>query len=145
MGSLYRSEPMSRCQLFLHSDTVFDVVAKLGELGLVQFIDLNPERSAFQRRFMNELKRCDQMAGKLKCIERQILMDGIVIPEVNEFVPAPFPSEMNTLEESSSSSKKVSASVSNGLDLQSQVRMPKCFEASAEVDTMPYALDCLTI
>lgn len=38
---MYRSEQMSLCQLFLHSDTVFGLVAKLGELGIVQFIDVS--------------------------------------------------------------------------------------------------------
>ena len=30
-------------------------------LGLVQFVDLNPEVSAFQRQFVNEVKRCEEM------------------------------------------------------------------------------------
>lgn len=40
MGSLYRSELMSLCQLFLHSEMAYDEVAKLGELGVVHFIDV---------------------------------------------------------------------------------------------------------
>lgn len=40
MGSLYRSELMSLCQLFLHSEMAYSEVAKLGELGVVHFIDV---------------------------------------------------------------------------------------------------------
>ncbi|VIO94128.1 Uncharacterized protein BM_BM10100 [Brugia malayi] len=98
MGSLYRSELMSLCQLFLHSEMAYDEIAKLGELGVVHFIDLNSEMSSLQRRFVGDLKRCDLLAQKLKFIEEQILADSIPIPRLNEFVPAPRPSEMNTLE-----------------------------------------------
>ncbi|EJD75960.1 V-type ATPase [Loa loa] len=98
MGSLYRSEPMSLCQLFLHSEMAYDEIAKLGELGVVHFIDLNSEMNSFQRRFVGDLKRCNLMAQKLKFIEEQILADSIPVPQINGFVPAPPPSEMNTLE-----------------------------------------------
>ncbi|CAG9532743.1 unnamed protein product [Cercopithifilaria johnstoni] len=98
MGSLYRSELMSLCQLFLHSEMAYDEVAKLGELAIIHFIDLNSEISSFQKRFASDLKRCDLMAQKLKFIEDQILADSIPIPRLNGFVPALLPTEMNTLE-----------------------------------------------
>jgi len=40
MGSLYRSEEMCRCQLFLQTEAAYACVAELGELGLVQFRDV---------------------------------------------------------------------------------------------------------
>ncbi|VDK68387.1 unnamed protein product [Litomosoides sigmodontis] len=98
MGSLYRSELMSLCQLFLHSEMAYSEVAKLGELGVVHFIDLNSEISSFQRRFISDLKRCDLMAQKLQFIEKQILADSIPIPRLNAFVPALLPTEMNMFE-----------------------------------------------
>ena len=42
---LFRSEPMSRCQLILQSEAAYNCIAELGELGLVQFVDLNLEVS----------------------------------------------------------------------------------------------------
>lgn len=43
MGSLYRSEEMCRCQLFLQTEAAYACVAELGELGLVQFRDVSFE------------------------------------------------------------------------------------------------------
>lgn len=40
MGALYRSEEMTRCQLFLQTEAAYACVAELGELGLVQFRDV---------------------------------------------------------------------------------------------------------
>lgn len=90
MGSLYRSEEMCRCQLFLQTEAAYACVAELGELGLVQFRDvrssnvfqmyfiecncsftslqLNPDVNAFQRKFVNEVRRCDEMERKLRKI-----------------------------------------------------------------------------
>lgn len=41
MGSLYRSEEMTLCQLFLQSEAAYACVSELGELGLVQFRDVS--------------------------------------------------------------------------------------------------------
>merc|ERR1711874_872272 len=60
-GSLFRSEEMSLCQLFLQAEAAYACVSELGELGLVQFRDLNPETNTFQRKFVNEVRRCDEM------------------------------------------------------------------------------------
>lgn len=41
MGSLFRSEEMTLCQLFLQSEAAYACVSELGELGLVQFRDVS--------------------------------------------------------------------------------------------------------
>ena len=41
MGSFFRSEEMTLCQLFLQSETAYACVSELGELGLVQFRDVS--------------------------------------------------------------------------------------------------------
>uniref|UniRef100_A0AAR2L4U6 V-type proton ATPase subunit a n=1 Tax=Pygocentrus nattereri TaxID=42514 RepID=A0AAR2L4U6_PYGNA len=61
MGSLFRSEEMCLAQLFLQSGSAYDCISELGELGLVEFRDLNPSVNAFQRKFVNEIKRCEDM------------------------------------------------------------------------------------
>lgn len=99
MGSLFRSEEMTLCQLFLQSEAAYACVSELGELGLVQFRDLNPDVNAFQRKFVNEVRRCDEMERKLRYLEKEIRRDGIPMLEIPGEVPeAPQPREMIDLE-----------------------------------------------
>jgi len=72
MGSLWRSQPMQLIQLFVQIEAAHDTVDELGQLGLVEFRDLNPEVNAFQRNFVNEVKRCDEMERKLRFFEEQV-------------------------------------------------------------------------
>uniref|UniRef100_A0A915AP33 V-type proton ATPase subunit a n=1 Tax=Parascaris univalens TaxID=6257 RepID=A0A915AP33_PARUN len=98
MGSLYRSEEMCLAQLFLQTEAAYTCVAELGELGLVQFRDLNAEVSAFQRKFVNEVRRCDEMERKLRFLEREIKKDSIAMLDTGENPDAPQPREMIDLE-----------------------------------------------
>uniref|UniRef100_A0A8C1IQS7 V-type proton ATPase subunit a n=1 Tax=Cyprinus carpio TaxID=7962 RepID=A0A8C1IQS7_CYPCA len=54
MGELFRSEEMTLAQLFLQSESAYCCVSELGEIGMVQFRDLNPDVNVFQRKFVNE-------------------------------------------------------------------------------------------
>uniref|UniRef100_A0A7N6BCH7 V-type proton ATPase subunit a n=1 Tax=Anabas testudineus TaxID=64144 RepID=A0A7N6BCH7_ANATE len=65
MGELFRSEEMTLAQLFLQSEAAYCCVSELGELGMVQFRDLNPDVNVFQRKFVNEVRRCEEMDRKL--------------------------------------------------------------------------------
>jgi len=99
MGSLFKSELMSKCQLYLPSEAAYTCVAELGELGLAQFIDLNPEQSSFQRKFVSEVKRCEEMERKLRFMETEVHRDRIKVPEDTDMTrPAPAPREMVELE-----------------------------------------------
>ncbi len=43
MCSLFRSEEMALCQLFLQSEAAYACVSELGELGLAQFRDVSQQ------------------------------------------------------------------------------------------------------
>ena len=43
----------------------------------MQFRDLNPDTNAFQRKFVNEVRRCDEMERKLRFLEKEIKKDDI--------------------------------------------------------------------
>lgn len=89
---------MQLSQLFLQSESAYNTVAELGELGLVQFRDLNPDVNAFQRKFINEVRRCDEMQRKLRYLEKEITKDNIPMLETGDNLEAPQQRDMMDLE-----------------------------------------------
>ena len=47
-------------QLIIPTDAAHETIAELGELGLLQFKDLNPEREAFARTYASQVCVCAQ-------------------------------------------------------------------------------------
>lgn len=41
MGSMFRSEEMALCQLFIQPEAAYSAVASMGEAGVVQFRDVS--------------------------------------------------------------------------------------------------------
>uniref|UniRef100_A0A671LPA6 V-type proton ATPase subunit a n=1 Tax=Sinocyclocheilus anshuiensis TaxID=1608454 RepID=A0A671LPA6_9TELE len=91
MGSLFRSEEMYLAQLFLHSGSAYDCISELGELGLAEFRDLNPSVNSFQRKFVSEIKRCEEMERILGYLLREIKKEDIPLPEEEVNPAAPLP------------------------------------------------------
>ncbi|XP_063156796.1 V-type proton ATPase 116 kDa subunit a 1 isoform X3 [Candoia aspera] len=98
MGELFRSEEMTLAQLFLQSEAAYCCVSELGELGKVQFRDLNPDVNVFQRKFVNEVRRCEEMDRKLRFVEKEIRKANIPITDTGENPEVPFPRDMIDLE-----------------------------------------------
>ena len=95
-------EEMSLIQLFVPTEVAHDAVAELGELGNVQFKDvrrlsrvffffsveefhrvlrqLNPGVNAFQRSFLGEIRRIDEMARRVRFFATQIGKEKSVVP-----------------------------------------------------------------
>lgn len=96
--SLFRSEEMTLCQLFLQAESAYACISELGELGLLEFRDLNPDVNAFQRKFVNEVRRCDEMERKLRFLQKEIEKAEIPIVDTGESPDAPHPREMIDLE-----------------------------------------------
>ncbi|XP_052495217.1 V-type proton ATPase 116 kDa subunit a 4 [Budorcas taxicolor] len=97
MASIFRSEEMCLSQLFLQVEAAYCCVAELGELGLVQFKDLNVKESRFQRKFVNEVRRCESLERILRFLEDQ-MQDEIEIQVPEKSPLTPFPREMIILE-----------------------------------------------
>uniref|UniRef100_A0A0A9YYC6 V-type proton ATPase subunit a n=2 Tax=Lygus hesperus TaxID=30085 RepID=A0A0A9YYC6_LYGHE len=98
MGEFFRSEEMSLCQLFIQPEAAYSSVSLLGEAGIVQFRDLNSEVSAFQRKFVPEVRTCEEIERKLRYIQTEMKKDGVTIPELTKMPFAPMPREIIDLE-----------------------------------------------
>ena len=94
----FRSEDMTLAQLFLQFEAAYTCVSELGELGLVQFRDLNPDTNVFQRKFVNEVRRCDEMERKLRFLDKEIRKDQLRMPEPVACPEAPAAREMADME-----------------------------------------------
>lgn len=76
---LWRSEEMQLVQLMIPAESAHDTIAALGEVGLLAFKDLNADKSAFQRTYANQVKRCDEMARKLRFFHEQVEKAGLTV------------------------------------------------------------------
>lgn len=56
------------------------------------------EVNLFHRKFVSEVRRCDEMERKLRYIEAEVLKDRVAIPESNVNPLAPNPREIIDLE-----------------------------------------------
>uniref|UniRef100_A0A665TFD9 V-type proton ATPase subunit a n=1 Tax=Echeneis naucrates TaxID=173247 RepID=A0A665TFD9_ECHNA len=106
MGSMFRSEEVCLVQLFLQSGSAYNCVSELGELGLVEFRDLNPNVNAFQRKFVGEIRRCEELEKTFTFLEQEISR-SLCPPLQGPLTPpcpmplAPQPRELITIEEES--------------------------------------------
>ncbi|KAL1506096.1 hypothetical protein ABEB36_005524 [Hypothenemus hampei] len=98
MGTMFRSEQMALAQLFIQPEAAYFAVSEIGENGCVQFRDLNKEVNVFQRKFVTEVRRCDELERKLRFIESEVKKDNVRIPDVSEIPKAPQPREIIDLE-----------------------------------------------
>ncbi|XP_067130606.1 V-type proton ATPase 116 kDa subunit a 1-like [Centruroides vittatus] len=95
---MFRSAEMKLCQLYLQNESAYCCISELGELGLVQFRDVNNETSVLQRKFVNDIRRCDEMERKLRFLETEIKKENIPIFDAGDNPEAPLPKEIIDLE-----------------------------------------------
>ncbi|EKM56054.1 uncharacterized protein PHACADRAFT_257099 [Phanerochaete carnosa HHB-10118-sp] len=77
---LFRSETMSLVQMIIPTEVAHDTIAELGELGDVQFKDLNPNVNPFQRSYVGEIRRIDEMSRRVRFFTTQIQKEKQTIP-----------------------------------------------------------------
>uniref|UniRef100_A0AAY5EHX5 V-type proton ATPase subunit a n=1 Tax=Electrophorus electricus TaxID=8005 RepID=A0AAY5EHX5_ELEEL len=98
MGELFRSEEMMLAQLYLQTESAHSCVSELGEVGMVQFRDLNPDVNVFQRKYVNEVRRCEDMNRILRFVEKEVKQASIAIVDTGENPEVPLPRDMIDLE-----------------------------------------------
>ncbi|XP_059435351.1 V-type proton ATPase subunit a3-like [Corylus avellana] len=73
---LLRSEAMQLVQLIIPMESAHVTVSYIGDLGLIQFKDLNADKSPFLRTYAAQIKKCAEMARKLRFFKEQMLKAG---------------------------------------------------------------------
>lgn len=54
-------------------------IRELGVLGCMQFTDLNPELTPFQRRYVTYVKRCDEIERKIRYLNGEVKKMGVPV------------------------------------------------------------------
>ncbi|XP_076900406.1 V-type proton ATPase subunit a3-like [Bidens hawaiensis] len=75
---LFRSEPMQLVQVIIPIESARLTASYLGDIGLIQFKDLNAEKSPFQRTYAGQIKRCAELARKLRFFKDQMSKADII-------------------------------------------------------------------
>nr|XP_048314057.1 V-type proton ATPase 116 kDa subunit a 3 isoform X2 [Myodes glareolus] len=99
MGSMFRSEEVALVQLLLPTAAAYTCVSQLGELGLVEFRDLNASVSAFQRRFVVDVRRCEELEKTFTFLQEEVQRAGLTLPPPEGTLPAPPPRELLRIQE----------------------------------------------
>lgn len=100
---------MELMQLFIQSEAAYECVNALGELGLVQFDDLNSTEDGdhkedvanFKRKYTEQIRQCEEMQRRLRFFEKEIVKNGLVIGQAGDTISAAAPdsTEMNLMEQ----------------------------------------------
>ncbi|XVF19522.1 hypothetical protein REPUB_Repub11eG0118000 [Reevesia pubescens] len=137
---LMRSEKMTLVQLIIPAESAHRALSYLGELGLLQFRDLNAEKSPFQRTFVNQVKRCGEMSRKLRFFKDQISKAGllssvhpIVEPDVElEELEIQLAEHEHELIEMNSNSEKLRQTYNELLEFKLVLQKASCFLVSSD-------------
>jgi len=85
----FRSAEMEYVSLVVQEHCAHQCVASLGRMGVIQFTDLNQELTAFQRRYVKEIQRADELERKLRTFDDQLEklnLESAMPPSVDEFL-----------------------------------------------------------
>lgn len=98
--AIFRSAPMTLVQFYVTIELAREMVGMLGNLGAVQFRDLNSKLTPFQRTFISELKSIDAMISQLTFLRSTMDKLGTVTGDLHvnlraDMRPMPSTSEMD--------------------------------------------------
>jgi len=93
--SQFRSEEMLYVQMFIQNDAAHDTLHELGAIGAIQFKDLNKDKSAFQKMFVQDVRKCEDMLRIIRYLKSE--MESEKMMSRTSGVPVPKLSSLNEL------------------------------------------------
>jgi V-type H+-transporting ATPase subunit a len=87
--SLLRSEDMSLVHFYIPSELGHITIRKLGQLGVVQFNDVNENVNAFQRTFVDDIRKLQNIYTNIQYLKKQIVAEEIPLSELREVKDLP--------------------------------------------------------
>ena len=75
---------MEYVSLIVSEDAAHACVRELGQLGCIQFSDLNPELTPFQRRYVAYIKRCEEIERKIRYVHAEVKKLGVPVQSAGE-------------------------------------------------------------
>lgn len=83
---------MEYVSLIVSEDAAHACIRELGQLGCIQFTDLNPELTPFQRRYVSFIKRCDEIERKIRYVHTEVKKVGVPVQNagsIEDFLGSP--------------------------------------------------------
>lgn len=75
---------MEYVSLIVSEDAAHACIRELGQLGCVQFTDLNPELTPFQRKYVAYIKRCDEIERKIRYVHAEVKKLGVPVQSAGD-------------------------------------------------------------
>ncbi|ODV85691.1 hypothetical protein CANARDRAFT_27794 [[Candida] arabinofermentans NRRL YB-2248] len=79
--AIFRSAEMTLIQLYIPAEISRESIYSLGSLGLVEFRDLNKKVNQFQRSFINEIRKLDNVERQYRFFKSEMDKKGIEMKE----------------------------------------------------------------
>ncbi|ODV92457.1 hypothetical protein CANCADRAFT_87061 [Tortispora caseinolytica NRRL Y-17796] len=73
---------MSLVQLYISTELGREISAALGEMGIIQFRDLNADVNAFQRAFVADIRRIDNIERQIRLFQKLMDTHGVEVPRI---------------------------------------------------------------
>jgi len=91
--NLFRSEDMSLVHFYIPSEVGHLTVRKLGQLGVVQFNDLNSEVNSFQRTFVDDIRKLQNIYTNIEYLKKQIVAENVPMKKLENVNDLPLMSK----------------------------------------------------